>query len=105
MLDKDMKEKWLAALRSGDYPKGEGYLSATDDEGNLAGFCCLGVFADLFYEEPWVFDSIDSCRTKRNMFATLDEDFIPLPVQRELAYRNDHSETFDSVIKYIEENL
>ena len=38
-------EKWVAALRSGRYPKGVGALQSN------VGFCCLGVACDLFIPE------------------------------------------------------
>lgn len=37
----EIKEKWIAALESGDYPQTMGKLQ--DD----IGFCCLGVLCDL----------------------------------------------------------
>jgi hypothetical protein len=37
VLDKDFKEKWVAALRSGEYQQAHGTLF------NGTGYCCLGV--------------------------------------------------------------
>lgn len=37
----EIKAQWVAALRSGDYQQGQGYL-ARDDK-----FCCLGVLCEL----------------------------------------------------------
>lgn len=37
----DVKERWVAALRSGKYKQGVGFLTAEDS------FCCLGVLCDL----------------------------------------------------------
>ena len=37
-----IREDWIAALRSGDYKRGEGLLRTADDE-----FCCLGVLCDI----------------------------------------------------------
>lgn len=42
----EIKEKWLKALRSGEYKQGEGSLITKDDE-----FCCLGVLSDLYLKE------------------------------------------------------
>jgi hypothetical protein len=40
-MDPAVKEKWIEALRSGDYEQGKGALS-------IAGtYCCLGVLCDL----------------------------------------------------------
>lgn len=42
-IAKELKAKWLAALRSGDYKQGKNYLhnSAKDT------FCCLGVLCEV----------------------------------------------------------
>jgi len=40
-MNADIKVRWTAALRSGEYPQGKEYLR-TDE-----GFCCLGVLCDL----------------------------------------------------------
>lgn len=42
----DIKQKWVAALRSGNYTQGKSCLH--DIEGN---FCCLGVLCDLYIKE------------------------------------------------------
>lgn len=44
----EIKARWLAALRSGDYIQGHGQLR----EGNT--FCCLGVLCDLYAKETGV---------------------------------------------------
>ena len=41
----EVKKKWVAALRSGDYKQGQGHLKGGD------GFCCLGVLCDLHSKE------------------------------------------------------
>lgn len=41
MLTKEMKENWIAALRSGDYKQGKVRLQQKDR------FCCLGVLCHL----------------------------------------------------------
>ncbi len=42
----EIKEKWLAALRSGEYQQCAGALRRSDHHGNLT-HCCLGVLCDL----------------------------------------------------------
>ena len=41
----DIKAKWVAALRSGQYEQAEGVLR------NDEGYCCLGVLCDLYAKE------------------------------------------------------
>jgi hypothetical protein len=52
-MNSQVKEKWVNALRSGEYQQGAGKLRNSD------GFCCLGVLCDLYSQEPftkgWVF--------------------------------------------------
>ena len=48
------QERWLTALESGDYPKGEGALNHPD-----IGYCCLGVACDLWGLGEW--EGKDEC--------------------------------------------
>lgn len=44
-MDKVIADKWVAALRSGEYDQGNGKL-------NMGGkFCCLGVLCDIAVKE------------------------------------------------------
>jgi len=46
----DIKTKWVAALRSGEYEQTRAVLRSN------GGFCCLGVLCDLYSKEtgiPW----------------------------------------------------
>ncbi len=48
-MDKDVRDKWVAALRSGTYKQGiEGLARVENDE---ARFCCLGVLCDIYDRE------------------------------------------------------
>jgi len=44
-MNPQIKQKWVDALRSGEYQQGQNYLR-TDN-----GFCCLGVLCDLYGKE------------------------------------------------------
>lgn len=45
-MDKELKNKWIEALRSGEYKQGQGRLVQSDD--NYAkNYCCLGVLCDV----------------------------------------------------------
>jgi hypothetical protein len=46
-MNSQVKEKWIAALRSGEYSQGDGKLRSDK------GFCCLGVLCDLYAQEPF----------------------------------------------------
>ena len=42
----EVKDKWLAALRSGEYEQGTQMLCSIENQ-----FCCLGVITDLYIKE------------------------------------------------------
>lgn len=49
-MNPKIKERWLAALRSGDYKQTDGYLSiksAVPNDDQFDGFCCLGVLCEI----------------------------------------------------------
>jgi hypothetical protein len=43
-VNEEIKAQWVAALRSGEYEQGTGYLNADGK------YCCLGVLCELAYE-------------------------------------------------------
>lgn len=45
-MKKSIMEKWVAALRSGEYKQGKGQLRNSQNE-----FCCLGVLCNLHAQE------------------------------------------------------
>jgi hypothetical protein len=45
-MNPDIKQKWLDALRSGEYQQGEKVLRTADNK-----FCCLGVLTDIAIKE------------------------------------------------------
>jgi len=44
-MNEQIKNKWVKALRSGEYEQGEGRLRCGDK------YCCLGVLTDLYAKE------------------------------------------------------
>ena len=46
-MNKALKKKWLAALRSGRYRKGELSLRAASEHGGHSKYCCLGVLCEV----------------------------------------------------------
>ena len=70
-MNKEIKEKWLIALRSGNYIQGRQVLRDSDNK-----FCCLGVLCDIIDKEAWVAD--DSNR--RTPAFTYDGNRAVLPI-------------------------
>lgn len=50
-MNKEWKQKWTAALRSGEYVQGYNYLKLTDTGKAKSCFCVLGVLCDLWLKE------------------------------------------------------
>lgn len=48
-MNPEIKEKWLTALRSGKYSRGENYLKQVVNE--TAKHCCLGVLCEIYMQE------------------------------------------------------
>lgn len=44
-MNTEIKNKWVSALRSGNYVQGKGQLRI--DTGNVVKHCCLGVLCDV----------------------------------------------------------
>lgn len=49
-INEEIKAKWVAALRSGEYKQGRGSLRKVDSKG-VDRFCCLGVLCDIYTKE------------------------------------------------------
>jgi hypothetical protein len=57
-MNPEVKEKWIKALRSGEYQQGRHGLRREDSTGNVS-YCCLGVLCELYRVEKkrstWTF--------------------------------------------------
>jgi hypothetical protein len=51
-MDTEMKTKWVAALRSGDYQQGKSRLRKVELDGSES-YCCLGVLCDIVDSSNW----------------------------------------------------
>jgi hypothetical protein len=49
-MHKEIADRWVTALRSGQYRKTKGKLCRVAKNGNK-GWCCLGVLTDLYNKE------------------------------------------------------
>lgn len=103
-MNKEMKEKWVAALRSGNYKQGYNNLK------KYGCYCCLGVLCDVVGCQ-WT-----DCN--RANYDGHDTNNMTLPAnlriaaglseeqESELVDMNDHHKvSFDDIADYIESNL
>lgn len=119
-MNPEVKAKWLAALRSGEYKQGRGQLHTP---GNT--FCCLGVLCDLAFNEGVVtrredgggFSYGQGGGPLRNLGYP---NYLPPEVQewagiptsnpgvswgKKLSEYNDEGESFEFIADLIEEHL
>lgn len=77
-MKKDIKAKWVKALRSGKYKKTQGGLKDTK------GYCCLGVLTNLYIKETkkgkWVKEGLHYSFVGKNEEG--EEALLPRAVQR-----------------------
>jgi hypothetical protein len=127
-MNLEIKTKWLEALRSGKYKRGERYLRRrTTEKGEV--FCCLGVLCDIMQPEGWRDHSPDAQDVVVGFAgqevvigfaggsevvgvfqgyppaALLDQAGLDVDTSRELARLNDHGRTFAEIADIIERDL
>jgi hypothetical protein len=112
-MNPQIKQKWVSALRSGDYQQTQGYLHKED------GFCCLGVLCDLYGKEndvEWKLENDGTYYKFQYHTATLPLSVVewagfgssnPYICSRSLTLGglNDGGSTFNEIADLIEEHL
>jgi len=94
----DLKAKWVAALRSGEFKQGQGVLWDGIDR-----FCCLGVLCKVaeipigsVYTYPTSFMPLGLTRAQTSVCGGGAESFVAM---------NDSGVTFPEIADYIEREL
>jgi hypothetical protein len=83
-MNKDYKDKWIAALRSGQYPQTKGSL--INEEGKVC-YCALGVLADIVVREfP-------------NKYTWVDNEYLQSKDANDYPYDNYWDELPNSVVE------
>jgi hypothetical protein len=116
-MNKEIKDKWLKALRSGEYKQGQNYLKQNCE---VYRYCCMGVLVDIGLEGEWR-EILSSGRYKFypagenedgrtfhefiNGQEYLDKLSITMEQQKALANMNDDGIPFWQIADWIEENL
>lgn len=112
-MKKDLKQKWVGALRSGAYKQGIHYLkSLTGDQDEVYEYCCLGVLLDVAEKKfkpckEEVYDFTQECDGDiwELSDALLDEFLITEKEQNSLIRMNDSGVPFGKIANWIEENM
>jgi hypothetical protein len=114
MMNRKMKARWIAALRSGDYKQAPSALRTHD------GYCCLGVFCDLHDPSKWdrtvpIQPLGTYCYYEYDIDGEVTRGYPPPSLRRKyrltvkaqaaLADMNDMGCSFDEIADYIENEL
>jgi hypothetical protein len=99
-MDKNIKEKWVAALRSGAYKQGYNCLRPDNNS-----FCCLGVLCDVIDNSQWEKNKNDFY-LYHQMSSLLPDDILDVTklspdYARHLAELNDMRYTFEDISDFI----
>lgn len=96
-MDKELKAKWVAALRSGKYKQGKGVL-----RGHSNAYCCLGVLCEVAGHDPVEWQTAYGANHVRVDVAGI----ITETNAHQLAAMNDvHDKSFEQIADYIEWRL
>jgi len=107
-MNKELRDKWVKALRSGDYEQGTQALF------NSGAYCCLGVLCEIqgykklvhqgrpcfFNETGSVLNGIGLVCPNDGYNSGLDRD-----TRQDLAVMNDGGSTFNEIADWIEEHV
>lgn len=117
LMRPEIRDKWVAALRGGQYQQSKRYLKS------LRGYCCLGVLCDLYLKEfPdkafWTDDHEFIVDGRKNAYllphpvrewsglSTRNGVFpVAIRAYNSLDALNDYGASFDEIAKIIEENF
>jgi hypothetical protein len=113
-MNKEYKEKWIKALRSGEYQQAQSCLAKDDKT-----MCCLGVLGDLAVNDGkarWIIDEDGDYLWRRKHSPRSDFEILPkhaaeelfginMVEQNRLARMNDHGKSFSVIADYIEKEL
>lgn len=123
-MKQDVKEKWVQALRSGEYQQGNGVLhrpGRTGDYPEPEQFCCLGVLCRIAvesgldipvhvdstvhydYHSSYLPRSVSEWAGIDDINPTVTVTSYETPVA--LSYLNDNDTTFSEIADLIEEQL
>ena len=110
----DLQERWIEALRSGEYKQGHNALRHQRED-EMVEHCCLGVLCDLVRPDDWTqrdtFDTPNWGKVRWNLLPHIPEAGISghpdgdgLYAQK-LSQMNDDHYTFGKIADFLEEHF
>lgn len=100
--DKEIKAKWVAALRSGEFKQGKHYLHKGET------FCCLGVLCEILKTPKKTIENTDITVYENSAYSlppNLEKKIFDIMDSYPLMRLNDSDVTFEVIAGYIEQNL
>ncbi len=115
---RDLKSRWVAALRSGDYSQGQYRLKDTKEE----KYCCLGVLCQILtseelnklnmkFENGFIFNinyninyNSENASNVILPYSMISKLSFPIGLQGHLANANDSGVSFNEIADQIESN-
>jgi len=76
---REVRDLWVAALRSGEFARTTGKLTRVDEEGRPYGYCCLGVLCEVAVRAGLELQVSDDVVLGARWYAGVD-DFLPREV-------------------------
>lgn len=128
-MQAELKQKWIGALRGGQYQQGTGQLKGyrtdhyDEDENHVLEdpeYCCLGLLAEVaglpvesYSGEAFLGDCnpLDTCGLGSEKGDPSDPDYSSedpgthTTIQRKLAAMNDNGKSFAEIADWIEANI
>jgi len=102
-MNKQLKSKWVKALRSGKYRQGFGTLKKRHDINHRTVYCCLGVLRELMPAPYQKLESKNGGTLSKGQLTVAD---ISYKVQNRLVNMNDgFHNSFTEIADYIEQKL
>lgn len=79
-MSKADKQEWIAALRSGEYKQGRGFLARKGLSESSMSFCCLGVLCELNSEKGEVLKETRAAEIFERNYYHGDSSYLPIPL-------------------------
>lgn len=105
-MNRALRDRWVAALRSGQYPQSKGSLRTH------TGYCCLGVLCDVVDPKAWrliphteVFTHSGEGAAAYLSLDITERTHVWEDAQVELVTMNDNNWPFRAIAQWIERNL
>ncbi len=108
MMKKELKDKWVKALRSNKFKQTRGTLRQYSYSSHRCTYCCLGVLCEVtkIKRFPGGYTADDEDFTQELPYHLLRQFQLSIEQQDNLIELNDNKKkSFEEIADYIEENL